>query len=88
MAIEIDQQAGAIRFPGSVLFSTNSSEIAPKGKEFLNAFIPKYLDILLQERFRSEISSIIIEGHIMNAISIGRSYSLRQAANLRAFFLK
>jgi len=63
MSIEIDQQTGAIRFPGSVLFSKDSSEISPKGKQFLNAFIPKYLDILLQPRFRNEISSIIIEGH-------------------------
>ncbi|MCM3569309.1 OmpA family protein [Neobacillus mesonae] len=63
MAIEIDQQTGAIRFPGSVLFSTNSAEISPQGKKFLNAFIPKYLDILLQDRFKNEISSIMIEGH-------------------------
>ncbi|WP_042355655.1 OmpA/MotB family protein [Bacillus rubiinfantis] len=63
MAIEIDQQTGAIRFPGSVLFSTNSAEISPKGKKFLDAFIPKYLDILLQDRFKGEISSIMIEGH-------------------------
>jgi chemotaxis protein MotB len=66
MAIEIDQQTGAIRFPGSVLFASNSSEISPKGKEFLNAFMPKYLDILLQEKFRNEISSVIIEGHTDN----------------------
>jgi chemotaxis protein MotB len=66
MAIEIDQQTGAIRFPGSVLFSSNSSEISPKGKGFLDAFMPKYLDILLQKKFRSEISSVIIEGHTDN----------------------
>jgi chemotaxis protein MotB len=63
MAIEIDQQTGAIRFPGSVLFSTNSADIAPQGKQFLDAFIPKYLEILLQDKFRDEISSVIIEGH-------------------------
>jgi chemotaxis protein MotB len=63
LAIEIDQQTGAIRFPGSVLFEYNSTEVAPLGKEFLNGFIPKYMEILLQEKFRNEISSIIIEGH-------------------------
>ncbi len=63
MAIEIDQQTGAIRFPGSVLFATDSADISLEGKEFLNAFIPKYLDILLQEKFKNEISTIIIEGH-------------------------
>lgn len=63
MAIEIDQQTGAIRFPGSILFSVDSDEISPQGKQFLNDFMPKYLEILLQEKFRDEISSILIEGH-------------------------
>lgn len=63
MSIEIDQQTGAIRFPGSVLFETNSAEISDQGKKFLSEFIPKYLGILLQERFRDEISTIMIEGH-------------------------
>ncbi|WP_163152241.1 OmpA family protein [Anoxybacillus sp. MB8] len=63
MSIEIDQQTGAIRFPGSILFKTNSSEISEEGKTFLKKFIPKYMGILLQDRFKNEISSIIIEGH-------------------------
>jgi chemotaxis protein MotB len=63
MQIEIDEQTGAIRFPGSVLFKYNSAELSPEGEKFMQLFIPKYLGILLQERFRGEISSIIIEGH-------------------------
>lgn len=63
VSIEVDQQTGAIRFPGSVLYEYNSSEISSKGKEFLNLFVPKYLGILLQDRFKDEISSVIIEGH-------------------------
>lgn len=63
MAIEIDQQTGAIRFPGSILFESNSAEISDEGKAFLKQFFPKYLGILLQDRFKNEISSIIIEGH-------------------------
>ncbi|MED3906196.1 flagellar motor protein MotB [Geobacillus thermodenitrificans] len=63
MTIEIDQQTGAIRFPGSILFESDSAEISPEGKKFLQQFIPKYMGILLQDRFQNEISSIIIEGH-------------------------
>jgi len=63
LRIEIDQETGAIRFPGSVLFEYNSAELSPEGKQFLQRFIPQYLKILLQERFRNEISSVIIEGH-------------------------
>lgn len=84
MTIEIDQQTGAIRFPGSVLFESNSSEISEPGKQFLDQFMPKYLGILLQERFRGEISSVIIEGHtdkkgtyIYNmSLSQSRAYSV------------
>lgn len=79
MSIEIDQQTGAIRFPGSILFKTNSSEISEEGKVFLKKFIPKYLGILLQDRFRNEISSIIIEGHTDKQGSYMYNMSLSQA---------
>lgn len=63
LQIEIDQETGAIRFPGSVLFEYDSSELSQEGKTFLKRFIPVYLGILLQPKFQDEISSIIIEGH-------------------------
>lgn len=61
--IEVDAQTGAIRFPSNVLFELNSTEIKPEGKVSLKEIVPKYFGILLQERFRDEISNIIIEGH-------------------------
>jgi chemotaxis protein MotB len=63
VSIEIDQQTGAIRLPGNILFEVNSSQISAAGKEFLKGFIPKYTGILLQERFQDDISTLIIEGH-------------------------
>ena len=63
VSIEIDQQTGAIRLPGGVLFKSNSAEISNQGVGFLQEFIPEYLSILLQDRFKDEISSVIIEGH-------------------------
>jgi chemotaxis protein MotB len=66
VSIDIDQQTGAIRFPGSVLYEYDSAGLSPAGKSFLNQFVPKYLDILLQDRFKDQISSIIIEGHTDN----------------------
>jgi len=82
--IEIDQSTGAIRFPGSILFATNSTELSDDGKSFLRDFVPKYLGILMNERFRGEIANIIIEGHTDNAgtymfnmdLSQGRAYSV------------
>ncbi|OLO25328.1 flagellar motor protein MotB [Alkalihalophilus pseudofirmus] len=63
LQITIDQETGAIRFPGNILFETNSATISSEGEEFLKEFIPQYLGILLQERFQEEIATIIIEGH-------------------------
>ncbi|MFC4409005.1 flagellar motor protein MotB [Chungangia koreensis] len=61
--IEVDRQTGAIRFPGSILYEYNSSDISPTGKQFLEEFVPKYFSIILQEKYKDEISNIIIEGH-------------------------
>jgi chemotaxis protein MotB len=66
LQIEIDENTGAIRFPGSVLYEYNSAELSDTGEAFLQEFIPNYLGVLLQDRFRDDISSIIIEGHTDN----------------------
>ncbi|MCL6517821.1 OmpA family protein [Alicyclobacillus sp.] len=63
MQIEIDKQTGAIRIPGSVLFDENSAQISPQGEAYLRTFIPKYFGVLLQPKFRNQISAILIEGH-------------------------
>lgn len=84
VSIEVDQQTGAIRLPGGVLFESNSTEISDQGKVFLQQFIPQYLGVLLQDRFKGEISSIIIEGHTDKngtymynmALSQNRAYSV------------
>ncbi|WP_144530125.1 OmpA family protein, partial [Peribacillus simplex] len=60
---EVDPQTGAIRFSGGVFFESNSSEVSPTGREYLEEFIPQYINILLSDRFRDEISQIIVEGH-------------------------
>lgn len=61
--IEVDAQTGAIRFPGNILYDTGSSEVSKEGKKFLSTFVPKYFSIILQDKFKDEISSIIVEGH-------------------------
>jgi len=61
--LEVDPLTGAIRLPGSVLFSTDSSVISPEGRAFLEKFIPQYIAILMSDPFRENIEQIIIEGH-------------------------
>jgi chemotaxis protein MotB len=82
MQIEIDQQTGAIRFPGSVLFDTDSANISAQGQQYLKRFVPLYFGVLLQPKFRDKIADIIIEGHTDNQGTYMYNMELSQA---RAF---
>lgn len=46
-----------------VLFATGSAELTPKFKDLLDQFLPKYIDILIQDTLRYRIKEIRIEGH-------------------------
>lgn len=46
-----------------VLFAPGSDELQPRFKEILDKFIPKYLEILLNDSLRDRIQEIRIEGH-------------------------
>jgi outer membrane protein OmpA-like peptidoglycan-associated protein len=46
-----------------VLFGTGSSEITPRFKSILTEFIPKYLRVVLQDKYKGKIAEIRIEGH-------------------------
>src|SRR5690606_20094141 len=46
-----------------VLFPTAKSEITPYFQTILTDFIPKYLSIVLQEKYKEKIAEIRIEGH-------------------------
>src|SRR4051812_42621751 len=49
--LEIDPDTGAIQLATNILYAYNSSEITREGKDTLAQFIPKYLDILLQDKY-------------------------------------
>ena len=61
--VKVDKSSGAITFDSSVVFDTNSYTLTDTGKEFLQAFIPKYISVLLKKDYKDYISEIIIEGH-------------------------
>lgn len=63
LPMEIDEQTGTITFQSGVLFDPDSTTISPEGRRNLEAFVPKYMSILLSDKFRNEISQIVIEGH-------------------------
>lgn len=66
MSLDIDPQSGAIRFSEGVFFDTAKSILKPEGKEYLNEFLPRYLDVLLNPKYKDFVSQIIIEGHTDN----------------------
>lgn len=46
-----------------VLFPTGKSEITPYFRTILTDFLPKYLSVVLQEKYKDKIAEIRIEGH-------------------------
>lgn len=50
----------------TVLFAQGSHELTPAFKEILNDFLPRYLNILLNDSLKNNISEIRIEGHTDN----------------------
>lgn len=49
-----------------VLFQSGKSDITPKFQAILKEFFPKYLSIVLQDKYKDKISEIRIEGHTDN----------------------
>lgn len=62
-AMSVDAQTGSITFSSDVLFRYASSALTERSQATLRDIIPKYLDVLLQDEYRSYIAEIIIEGH-------------------------
>jgi outer membrane protein OmpA-like peptidoglycan-associated protein len=46
-----------------VLFNSGQTTIRPHFAEILNSFLPRYFDVLLQDKYKDKISEIRIEGH-------------------------
>lgn len=61
--VELDKDL-SIKFTNpEVLFASGETAIRPYFQEILDNFLPKYFDIVLQDKYRDKISEIRIEGH-------------------------
>lgn len=64
--LELDKDL-SIKFTNpQVLFKSGASAITPKFQEILTSFFPKYLTIVLQDKYKGKIAEIRIEGHTDN----------------------
>lgn len=61
--VELDKDL-SIKFTNpDVLFQSGKSDIRPNFAEILNEFLPRYFDVLLQNKYKEKIAEIRIEGH-------------------------
>ncbi len=59
----VDPTSGDITLDSTVFFETASYKIKRDGQAMLNQFIPVYLSVLLQDKYKDYLGQIIIEGH-------------------------
>lgn len=61
--LELDKDL-SIKFTNpEVLFPSGKSDITPKFQLILSEFFPKYLNVIIQDKYRDKIAEIRIEGH-------------------------
>ncbi|MBU5465685.1 OmpA family protein [Virgibacillus sp. MSJ-26] len=61
--IEVDEKTGAIIFNTEILFAYDDDDLKKESFSFLDEFVPKYLDILLESGYDDYVAEVIIEGH-------------------------
>lgn len=66
LGISINEYTGEISFDSNILFDIDSSKLKPQGKEAIDKFLPKYLDIMLSENNMKYLEEITVVGHTDN----------------------
>lgn len=62
--VQINEYTGEVKFSDLQLFSLNSWQLTPKGKAYLDKFIPIYINTICKnQKFSQSISNILIQGH-------------------------
>ena len=59
----VDPNSGDITLDSAVFFETASYTIKADGQSMLDQFVPVYLSVLLQDKYKDYLGQIIIEGH-------------------------
>lgn len=71
--LELDKDL-SIKFTNpNVLFKSGKSDITPVFQQILSDFFPKYLSVIMQDKYKDKIAEIRIEGHT-DDVPIHRTY--------------
>ena len=61
---ELDRQTLSVRFKEpDVLFKRGDADLKPDFKVILDDFFPRYIGVLMRDRFREHVEEVRIEGH-------------------------
>ncbi|WP_280772061.1 OmpA family protein [Salipaludibacillus daqingensis] len=63
VGVNVDEDTGALIFNTDILYEFDEADLKEEGFEFLDEFVPTYLEVLLEGGYEEYISEIIIEGH-------------------------
>ncbi|MBE5798077.1 MAG: hypothetical protein E7327_12000 [Clostridiales bacterium] len=75
----VDPNSGDIIIDSRMLtFETNKATLSAQSKQFLDTFIPVYMEVLMRPEYRDYLGSIIIEGHTDKSGSYERNMELSQ----------
>lgn len=80
----IDRQTLSVRFEApDVLFARGSYQLQDKFKSILNDFFPRYLTILLNDKYKNDIEEIRIEGHTSSEWQVDVSPDIAYFLNMQ-----
>lgn len=64
VAVKVNEETGDVSIQDKILFDEGSAELTPKGKAFLQKFIPVYSQVIFsQPAIENQITRVVIEGH-------------------------
>jgi len=63
ISAQVDPTNGAIALESDVLFAYNKYELTESGKQFIDRFLPVYLNVLFSEDYGPYLAEVIVEGH-------------------------
>ena len=63
ISASVDPVTGSIALESDVLFESGKYDLTEAGRQFVDQFLPVYLDVLFSDEYESYVSEIIIEGH-------------------------